>query len=554
MLQKHPILAFIAIFILTSLACNAFAGGGGDEPPALELPPPAVTLVGTAVADDGLAPTATLPGDPPIETTAPAPGTATVNILVDLNIRSGPGVAFDRLGFFTKGATIPLLGQEAETGWWLVQCPPHIDAPQCWVSGGSQYTTPANDDGVPEVPSPPTPTPAPTDTPAPIAESQVAIGAGIVVYADNSGLWILPLGLEGTLPAAGAPVQIVADPNIQQLIVAPDGQRIAYVSGGFEQNGLYVVGIDGNGRSELISSEGLSLPDEPADTAVLVDQIAWLPDSRSIAFNTTSQNLVGPGTFSQQDLWIASVNGEVTERFSAGNGGQTFAISPNGQQVIFGRPEAVVRANLDGANIETVVEFEFVNTASEYAYAPTAQWLPDNSAALIAISDPDPWQPTAKATLYRIPGSGTAAQQGSILGNTLFTSVNWTASGNNLIYVQTVLNGSSEQALTLAQGNGQNPQAYRVGEQLNLFAWSPNFTNFLYSGNGFYGVGQPGAAPVEIAIPVGVSTMRWLNDSNFVSLIGSNGSWDLVGANLAGETAELININKDVVPMDVWIP
>ena len=44
------------------------------------------------------------------------------------------------------------------------------------------------------------------------------------------------------------------------------------------------------------------------------------------------------------------------------------------------------------------------------------------------------------------------------------------------------------------------------------------------------------------------------NDSNFVSLIGTNGSWDLVGANLAGETAELININKDVVPIDVWVP
>ena len=552
MLRKHPILVFISIFILTAFACNAFAAGG-DEPPALELPPPAVVVEETAVSDDGLAPTATLPGSNPIDVTA-VPGTATVNILVDLNIRSGPGVVFDRLGFFTKGATVPALGRETATGWWLVQCPPHIAAPQCWVSGGAEYTAPSNAEGIPVAQSPPTPTPAPTNTPAPEVNTQVAAGSSIVAYADGSGLWVLPLDTNGDLLTAGEVVQIAADPNIQQLAVAPDGKSVAYVSGNFEENSLHVVGIDGNGSSQLANSTGFPKPEDATDIAIVIDQIAWLPDSRSIAFNTNSQNLIGPGVQSRQDLWVASVNGGVSERFAVGEGGQTFVISPNGQQVIFGRPEAVVRANMNGSNSETAVTFDFVNTASEYAYAPTAQWLPDGSAAYIAIADADPWQPTAMASIYRIPSSGTAVALGSILGNILFSPVHWTSSGNNLLYVQFVPDGSNEQALTLAQGNGQNAQSYRVGEQLTLFALNPNNTHFLYAGNGFYGVGQPGVAPVEIAIPVGTSDMQWVNNSQYIALVGSVGSWNVVGANIAGDTADLTTINHDFVPIDVWNP
>ncbi len=553
MLRKHPILVFISMMILVSLACNAFASGG-EEPPALELPPANVTLEVTAVTDDSLAPTATLPGDAPIDVTTAAPGAATVNILVDLNIRSGPGVVYDRIGFFTKGATVPVLGRDPASGWWLVQCPPHIDAPQCWVSGGPEYTASTNADGVPVAQVPPTPTPEPTDTPVPETETQASVGDGIVAYADRSGLWVLPLDMAQSLPGADTPVQIVSDPNIEQLIIAPDGKSIAFVSGNSEQNSLHVVGIDGNGRSQLVASTGIPLPEDAVDVAVLIDQIAWLPNSRTIAFSTNLQNLVGPGVGAQQDLWTATVNGEFTERFAAGTAGNTFAISPNGQQVVFGRPESVVRANMDGSQVETAVTFDFVNTASEYAYAPTAQWLPDSSAALVAISGADPWQPDADASLFRIPNTGTAVPLGTILGNILFTPVNWTASGNNLVYVQTIVDGSGESALTLAQGNGQNPQAYRVGEQLSLYAWSPNNAQFLYAGNGFFAVGKPGNAPLEIVTSTAATSMQWLNDNSFVLLNGSVGNWELQTANLAGETAVLANIAADFVSSDVWTP
>lgn len=552
MLRKHPILVFISMMILVSLACNAFASGG-DEPPALELPPAAVTLQATAVTDNPLAPTATLPGGAPIDVTA-VPGESTVNILVDLNIRSGPGVVYDRLGFFTRGATVPVLGRDPASGWWSVQCPPHISASQCWVSGGPEYTTSSNADGIPVAQVPPTPTPPPTNTPVPEEETQASVGDGIVAYADRSGLWVLPLDMTQALPSADTPVQIVSDPNIGQLLIAPDGKSIAFVSGTFEQNSLHVVGIDGNGRSQLATSASIPLPEDAVDVAALIDQIAWLPDSRSIAFNTVLQNLVGPGVGSQEDLWIASVNGEVSPRFAAGAGGQTFAISPNGRQVVFGRPEEVVRANMDGSQVETAVTFDFINTASEYAYAPTAQWLADGSAALVAIPSADPWQPDANASLFRIPNTGTAVPLGTILGNILFTPVNWTASGNNLVYVQTIMDGSGESALTLAQGNGQNPQAYRVGEQLSLYAWSPNNAQFLYAGNGYFAVGKPGDAPLEIATSASATSMQWLNDTSFVLLNGSVGNWELQTANLAGDTAVLANIAADFAASDVWTP
>jgi hypothetical protein len=209
---------------------------------------------------------------------------------------------------------------------------------------------------------------------------------------------------------------------------------------------------------------------------------------------------------------------------------------------------------MDGSQVETAVTFDFVNTASEYAYAPLAQWLPDNSSALVAISSADPWQPEANASLFRIPATGTAVSLGTILGNILFTPVNWTASGNNLVYVQMVPAGSNEQALTLAQGNGQNPQAYRVGEQLTLYAWSPNSAQFLYAGNGFYAIGRPGDAPLEIATTATATSMQWLNNNAFVLLNGSMGSWQLEAVNVEGETAVLANIDTDFVASDVWVP
>jgi hypothetical protein len=89
----------------------------------------------TPVVLPGLAPTATLPGDP-----SPQAAQGTLRILVDLNIRSGPGVQNDRVGFLRKNDLAIVLARDPNSGWWKIECPPQADGNECWVSGGAQFT------------------------------------------------------------------------------------------------------------------------------------------------------------------------------------------------------------------------------------------------------------------------------------------------------------------------------------------------------------------------------------------------------------------------------
>lgn len=554
MLRQHPLLFFISILFSASLACNAFAG---DTEPALSVPPPLVTVEdGTAVSNEtavaNLAPTATLPAGG----TAVVNGNPTVTMLVDLNIRSGPGVVYDRLGFFLKDATAQVLGQDPSSGWWLVACPSEIAAAQCWVSGGSQYTLGSNTGSVPVAAVPPTPTPLPTAIPTtePDADTAVVDGSpgSFVAYSDTDGLWLLPLDTTQSPPAAGEAIQISAAANIGNIAVSPDGQQVAFVTGEFDGNQLGVASISG---SSQILVESTSLPNSVGDGfAVLIGQIAWLPDSQTIAFNTNAVNLEGPGTAPQADLRLVTLGGSVTEPFANGTAGHTFSLSPDGTRLIFGSPEGVTRVNMDGSNQEEVISFPFVNTASEYAWVPTAQWLPSGSQAYVAIADDDPWTEDAEAALYQIPVSGPAAAIGAVLGNTLFSPPIWTSSGDKLGYIQLIVNSDNIQTMAVADGDGSNLTPIASASQLTFAGWNPAGTHFLYAGQDYLGVGEIGLPAVEILADGNVGRSVWLNDSAFVTAVGSSGSWSLSTGDLAGNLRDVGETAVNFVQLDVWTP
>ena len=119
--------------LISSLACNAFAGRVETLPPPPN--PTATTSVSTTPAESNLAPTVTLPADVPMESVQ-----GFVRILVDLNIRSGPGVRFDRVGFLRRDQQVGVIGRDPQSGWWRIQCPSETESAECWVSGGSQFT------------------------------------------------------------------------------------------------------------------------------------------------------------------------------------------------------------------------------------------------------------------------------------------------------------------------------------------------------------------------------------------------------------------------------
>lgn len=562
MMQQRPILCLLGLFVLISLACNAF---GGTVEPELELPPPTFVATLSPGGDptvEGAAPTVTIPGgtEAAQATAVPPLQGPYITVLVDLNVRTGPGVQYDRVGFLLQGESAPILGVDPASGWWKIQCPATLTGSDCWVSGGAQYSQAANADGVPAAPVPPSPTPPPTPTAPPVADTSTSTSAstaaGLVAYADNTGLWVIPVNVNASPPTAGAPRQLATQTDISRLLISPDGKKVAFLGGSSEANILGYFNTDGDGGDILVASVSLPNATGSTDVAVLIDQMQWLPDSQALAFSTYVVNKVGPGAAPQADLWTVSLNGARQERFPAGSGGDTFNISPDGARVIFGLPESVMQVNMDGTNRQTVLNFARVNTASEYAYAPVVQWLANGNTAVAAVSSQDPWQLTASASLYRIQ-NGNAFVSGNVAGNILFSPVQWTSDGSRLGYLRFIPDGSNINTVVIADSNGAAPQAYRSGQNMRVFGWSPDNAHLLYAGetdDTFIGVGRPGAAPVEVLVPVGLMDAQWLNNTAFIMALGTSNIWNITSGNLAGNTQILATATGDNIPFDTWTP
>lgn len=531
----------IVLFSLVSLACNAFAGG---EP--LATPPPLVTATApSGNGDDGgvnLAPTATVEGTGEPISTEPQ-----VTMVVDLNVRNGPGVQYDRVGFLPQNSSALIIGRDYDSGWWKIECPSGINSEQCWVSGGESFTRASNADGVPVAAVPPTPTPPP---PA------LAPNTGLVVYLESGVLTAVTFPTDAPAEANGS-TALVSDPNISQIFVSPTGQRIAYLTGGNDANSLYVVNVDGTDRRLLVSSSQIPVASGVENIVSRIGQVQWLADGQTLLFNSREVNLVGPGAGSQQDLWSVTVDGDLTLQVEAGQGGGAFAVSPNNIVVMSGA-ESVKRFQLfTGGTVETVLTFEFINTASEYIYYPIPQWTADGAYAYLSIPSADQWSDRATTSLWRVPSSGPAQQLETVAGNTLFDPVQWSRNGNVLAHVQISLTDTPQDTLFIANGLGQNASQYAQNSDVRFLGWSPNERDFVFATEESAAVGQIGAGLTEISLRGGERPFEahWLDETTFLLVSEMNGSeWRMSRVGLDGAPVPFLSTTAAFVPYTVWVP
>lgn len=102
--------------IVSTLACLAFVAGCGlgklEQKEGTVVPTPIVTSAATS----------DIPGAPPsvtpIATTVPtiAPVTGTVNTEA-LHVRSGPGVAYDVIGYLSEGDEVRIVSENTDASW-----------------------------------------------------------------------------------------------------------------------------------------------------------------------------------------------------------------------------------------------------------------------------------------------------------------------------------------------------------------------------------------------------------------------------------------------------
>jgi hypothetical protein len=547
MLRERSFWLMISLFILSSLACNAFAG---ENEPIVD-PPPVVTITnGDEATGDAssAAPTVTTVGD---VTGTPAPAATpegpTVIVLVDLNVRTGPGVQYDRVSFLLEGENARIIGTDPASGWWKIECPPRtpVTGVECWVSSGDSFSTAVNTAGVPIAEIPPTPTPVPPE-PQP--------GRAIIGYVDNGRLLATTFDPNDENPAVAEIVELLPDEtNVQKLFIAPDGRRVAYLRGAPERNELWVVNLDGRGQRLLVDSIDLPTETDEVGFSTIIDQVQWLPDGRGLAFSTGQYASGFGGSFEQEDLWTVTLDGELTQRLAFHQAGGLFLILPN-NEVILSRREAIERINLDGSNRIRLISFDFINTASEYIYYPILQLARDGSTVYTAVPSSEPFGPNAFTLLWRISGN-SAEQTGRLPGTILFHPVQWSANGNRLGYA--AYSDDAPPSIILANGSGENSEAYARDEQMQFFGWSGDGRHFLYTTTELLAVGQTDSEPIEIELPAGgvVRTAEWLNNNHYIVATGFEGGWRLDSGDVNGAISNLLVVQgSGDIEFDMWLP
>ena len=171
MLQKT---VFSTLLLIALAACNpvvAAPGNGSSSGPTTD---PQV-LIGQAVSQTSDAQTQIAgavqqtvaamvtdtpekPSETPLPTFTFTPEIPRVSVSVETNCRSGPGTAYEVLGFLPVGQTAEVVGRSASSDNWIIKLPSN-PAITCWLWGNYASVT-GNTEALPVIIPPPLPTPA----------------------------------------------------------------------------------------------------------------------------------------------------------------------------------------------------------------------------------------------------------------------------------------------------------------------------------------------------------------------------------------------------------
>lgn len=177
-MSKHAqrIVPGILILGLAAITCNLPSTVAGPELSPDDIANTAAARAMTAQAAIAPAAATVVPLVLPSNTAPPAPTacSATVRATTNANVRSGPGTAYDVVGYLPSDGTAPVAGRNDANTWWYIQFPGGYGG-YAWVAA-SVVTTACLPQVVQVVAAPPLPTAPPTDTPKVLALQPLLIG------------------------------------------------------------------------------------------------------------------------------------------------------------------------------------------------------------------------------------------------------------------------------------------------------------------------------------------------------------------------------------------
>jgi serine/threonine-protein kinase len=381
-----PVLGGAVVLVLVAVA----AFGLGSRGPTPTPPPP--TDVPAVVETTSSSPTAVPPTETPspaatatvqhtstpipVLTAAPSPAPGKPQIVTShaINVYSGPGSSYVKMGQTAASDTLDIIARNGDSTWWRVCCvagePVWIEADLVEVQGDTSdvpvaMVTPPTATPTPIPTSTHTPTPIPTDTPVPpppatptrIPTLRVNL-AFVGAHADANGREIYVL-YEGD----PNPHRLTSSPgNDGYPAVSPDRTLIAFEAGrhGDEYGSdIWLMNSDGSNQHRLTPSR---------DTDA---QPAFSPDGRRIAFISTR------GGTSQ--IYLMNLDGSGVTAVPAPGWCFGPSFSPDGRQLVFVSTEDskvhhVFVINLNGSGLRQIT--------SEPAHYENPSFTPDGQAII----------------------------------------------------------------------------------------------------------------------------------------------------------------------------
>lgn len=215
----------------------------------------------------------------------------------------------------------------------------------------------------------------------------------------------VPITLRGA-PAGPSTERLTITNNLEEMALAPDGRKVAFVAHGE----VFAASARDGGNATRVSN-----------SAARERQVSWSPDSRRIVYVSDRDGSQGLYIYdfatSQESRLTTAAAGDVTPIFS-----------PDGKSVVFqrgGRELRVVDVETKRDRLLTRANLDRVPFTSDgaVAWSPDGRWIAYIDQAGKNFSN-----------VYLIPSAGGESKQVTFLANVNGGTISWAPDGTYLIY------------------------------------------------------------------------------------------------------------------------
>ena len=299
------------------------------------------------------------------------PGTPAAVAVADLEIRAGPGEAYELLGYLPQGASAEVVSRDQAGDWWQIKTGLNASG-LGWIRAGAEFSETNDTDNLPIALAPPTPvtTPAATPPPSPTATATASSTPTPNQAATAAAVASLQQQLV-QLQATQEALKAAQDALISQraAVSFPPPGRIAFASNRLSSADLYSMKGDGNDVIRLTRNGGF----EPS----------YSPGSDRIVFTALRENRARLYTIPPNGGEEVNVGGTEYDNWEP-------AFSRDGQRIAFVSSRDggwdIYSMNADSSDVKRLTD----HPAKDYVPA----WSPDRRRIAFVserLGRPDLW-------------------------------------------------------------------------------------------------------------------------------------------------------------------